>query len=51
MKPPQPQHHRGLFGSIIDNFLSGFDDDSDEDDDVPQPSTSALRLQETAELD
>lgn len=42
LKPPQQQHTGGLLGSFIDNFLSGLDDDSD--DEVPRASTSRLDL-------
>lgn len=49
LKPPQQQPAGGLFGSFIDNFLSGFDDDSD--DDIPQASTSTAQLTENTELD
>lgn len=49
VKPPQRQQSGGFFGSLIDNFLSGFDDDSD--DDIARASTSSAGLAENSELD
>lgn len=49
LKPPQRQQTGGLLGTFIDNFLGGFDDDSD--DDVPQASTSTGRMADNTELD
>lgn len=49
---PQQQQTGGLFGRFLDNFLSGFDDDSDEELNVPKASTSAAaELTENADLD
>ncbi|ERL84427.1 hypothetical protein D910_01859 [Dendroctonus ponderosae] len=54
LKPPQPKKSGGLFGSLIDNFLEGLEDGSDDDDESargnPAPSTSR-QLLESADLD
>ncbi|KAG5892853.1 hypothetical protein JTB14_022174 [Gonioctena quinquepunctata] len=52
LKPPE-QQRGGFFGNFLENFLSGLDEDSD--DETPQASTSSSSsrkpLIETAELD
>lgn len=49
LQPPQRQQSGGIFGSFLETFLSGLDDDSD--DETPQASTSSRALIESAELD
>ncbi|KAB0793411.1 hypothetical protein PPYR_13031 [Photinus pyralis] len=50
LKPP-PQQRRGFFGNFLHSFLSGLDDDSDDDNSVQaSPSTSRL-LTENTDLD
>ncbi|CAG9767212.1 unnamed protein product [Ceutorhynchus assimilis] len=38
VKPPEKKNSGGLFGNLLENFLGGLDDDSDEE--TPQPSQS-----------
>lgn len=40
LKPPPQQHGNSFFGNFFENFLSGLDEDSD--DDTPQASTSGI---------
>ncbi|XP_067006193.1 Golgi to ER traffic protein 4 homolog [Anabrus simplex] len=47
---PRPKN-RGLFGNLIQTFLSGLDDSDSEEETRPQPQASTSHHMETEELD
>ncbi|XP_066151647.1 Golgi to ER traffic protein 4 homolog [Euwallacea fornicatus] len=52
VKPPEEKKRGGLFGNIIDSFLGGLDDESDDDTaQANQTPSTSRQLFESSELD
>jgi len=51
VKPPEEKKSGGLFGNLIESFLGGLDDESDEDTSQGMQASTSRRLIESSELD
>lgn len=51
LKPPPQQRPGGIFGNFLHNFLSGLDEDSDDDNTVQASTSTSRLLPESTELD